>query len=427
MHTTRRNFLTGCGTAAVAATFGRVTFAGGFGPAASAANDGILVVIFCRGGWDSLSLVPPHGDAIYATQRGSLTVNGALAIDPQNSTFKSAIGLHPNAAPLAELYRQRSLAIVHACGLNDDTRSHFEAMDYIERGTPGDKSTSSGWLTRHLAIVGGGTGTLPTVAIGSTAPVSLLADAGTVSMNNINNYGLSAPWRYNNPDNPAMLNVLKKIYDGSTTGTRQVGQRTIQTIEAIQALKRQRGGGDLNYTPKAGLKYAYPSGWPTHDFGQNLKLVAQTIKLNLGVRLATVDLGGWDTHENQGVNDDGYFARMVDGLSRGLHAFYSDLSDYSSKLTVVVLSEFGRRLGANVSGGTDHGHGNAMLVLGGGINGGKVYGAWPGLEDLDQSQDLKVTTDFRSVLGEVLERRLGNSQIGTVFPGFSSYQPLGLF
>jgi uncharacterized protein (DUF1501 family) len=419
----RRKFMVGCSSAiaAVSATnIGNMVFAN---PLQTTTSNEIFVLIFCRGGWDALSLVPPFDDSIYLAQRGSMAVSGALPLTSNNPTFQTGIGLHPKAAPLNELYQQKSLAIVHACGLDDDTRSHFEAMDYIERGTPGNKNTSTGWLTRHLQIVGE-TGTLPTMAAGSSAPVSLLSDPNAVAMNSINSYGLSGLWRYNNSGNQSMLKALKRGYEG-TGHIQQVGMRTIKTIEAIQALKTQNGG-DLNYTPKAGLKYSYPSGYPTNDFGSTLQMVAHTIKLNMGLKVATVDFGGWDTHESQGVNGDGYFARMVDGLSRGLHAFYNDLSDYWSRLTVVVISEFGRRLGANVSGGTDHGHGNVMLLLGGHVNGGKVYGTWPGLADLDQTQDLRVTTDFRAILGEVVTKRLGNSQLGTVFPGYTNYQPLGI-
>jgi uncharacterized protein (DUF1501 family) len=423
MDFTRRKFLAGC-SAGIASIYsgqmGNMIFAAE--PTQTATGD-ILVLLFCRGGWDCLSLVPPFDDSIYVAQRGSLAVTNAIPLNHGNPTFKTGIGLHPKAAPLHELYQQQRLAIVHACGLNNGTRSHFEAMDYIERGTPGDKSTSTGWLTRHLQVIGE-PGLLPTMAASSAAPTSLMADPNAVAMNNINSYGLSAPWRYNNNGNQAMMKALKRGYEG-TTSIHQTGRRTIQTIEAIQSLKATNGG-DLMYTPKAGLKYPYPSGWPTNDFGSTLQLIAQTIKLNMGLRVATIDLGGWDTHENQGVNGDGYFAKMVEGLSRGLHAFYNDLSDYWNRLTIVVMSEFGRRLGANASGGTDHGYGNVMLVLGGNVNGGKVYGNWPGLADLDQNQDLKITTDFRTVLGEVVTKRLANPQLNLVFPGFNTYQPLGL-
>jgi uncharacterized protein (DUF1501 family) len=210
---------------------------------------------------------------------------------------------------------------------------------------------------------------------------------------------LSGPYGYNNNSNPAMLNTLKKFY-GGTGAFQDAGRRALEVIDAIQSLKNANGGKDLTYTPNPGV--TYPSG-----LGSSLKLLAQIIKLNMGLQVATVDFGGWDTHENQGTNG-GYFASQVDTLARGLHAFYNDLPNYRTHLTVVVISEFGRRLGANTGGGTDHGHGNVMLVLGEQVNGGKLYGEWPGLVDLDQDQDLKITTDYRSVLGEIVAQRLGN-------------------
>jgi uncharacterized protein (DUF1501 family) len=188
--------------------------------------------------------------------------------------------------------------------------------------------------------------------------------------------------------------------------------RSALTIDNFKAIE------DLNYTPD------YP--YPNNSFGNSLKLIAQTIKLDLGLRVATVDLGSWDTHENQGVGENGYYSNMVDILSRGLHAFYNDLPNHVNKLTVVVMSEFGRRLGVNASNGTDHGHGNVMFVLGGKANGGKIYGKWPGLEDLDQDQDLRITTDYRTVLSEILMRRMGNNKLGVVFPGLNAYEPLGV-
>jgi uncharacterized protein (DUF1501 family) len=387
-----------------------------------ASPEQIFVMLFLRGGCDGLSLVSPYDDASYVAARRSLalTPSSALTIDPNNAAFNptSSFGLHPSAAPLRELYNAGKLAIVHACGLNDDTRSHFDAMDYIERGTPGNKSTSTGWLARHLQLVNTG-GLLPIVAAGSAAPASLLADDETVVMNDINSYELSGPWRYSGASNPAMLTSLKKFYTGADA-FQDAGKRALEVIDAIQSLKAANGGDDLTYTPSPGV--TYPSG-----LGSSLKLLAQIIKLGLGLQAATVDFGGWDTHEEQGTNG-GYYADQVDMLARSLHAFYNDLPNHRDRLTVVVMSEFGRRLGANTGGGTDHGHGNVMFVLGGGVNGGKIYGQWPGLVDLDQDQDLKITTDYRSVLGEIVVQRLSNPKLGSVFLGLqpTEYNRLGI-
>ncbi|KPV50012.1 hypothetical protein SE17_29420, partial [Kouleothrix aurantiaca] len=214
-----------------------------------------------------------------------------------------------------------------------------------------------------------------------------------------------------------MLNTASGFYTGSDP-LHAAGKRTIETIRAL--------AGTADYTPTT----TYPNG----SFGDSLQTVAQMIKLNVGLRVATVDFGGWDHHESEGVNDTwGPFYQLSAALSQGLNAFYNDLAAFQSKITVVVMSEFGRRLGKNLSNGTDHGHGNVMLVLGGQVNGGKLYGAWPGLQDenLDQHEDLKITTDFRKVLSEIVVRQLGNGQIGTVFPGitpqiYSSANRLGI-
>jgi uncharacterized protein (DUF1501 family) len=412
MTITRRHFIAGCSTAIAAMAGGRIAdlaFAGELG--ATAASDEILITVFLRGGCDGLSLVAPYDDGNYVTRRGGLAIPGSAALDinPQNTTVTSSFGLHPQAGPLRELYAAQKLAIVHACGLNDDTRSHFDAMDYIERGTPGNKNTSTGWLTRHLRCVNP-TGALPTLAAGSATPASLLSDLNAISMTDGGSFALSSHWRYSSK----MLGSLKKFYGGSSA-FQTIGARTIQTVETLAA-------EEMAYTPQPGVAY------PDNSFGNALKLVAQMIKLDLGLRIATVDFGGWDTHESQGAGGDpnGYFARQIDTLARSLHAFYNDLPLQQNKLTVVVMSEFGRRLGVNASNGTDHGHGNVMLVLGGKVNGGKMYGAWPGLLDLDQSQDLKITTDYRRVLSEVLVRRLDNPKLGIVFPGYTGYAPLGI-
>jgi uncharacterized protein (DUF1501 family) len=426
----RREFFTvGCSAGIAAMAGGRLggLFFADPAQAASASvagNDEVLLVVFLRGGCDGLSLVAPFDDADYADRRGGLKVNGALPIGVNNPNFfaggvsGSSFGLHPAAAPLKELYDNGNLAIVHACGLDDDTRSHFDAMDYIERGTPGNKSTGSGWLARHLrCVTGDDNSTVPALAAGSSAPSSLLADPQALAMNDARSYNLSGPWRYTrNSDakfRDAMLNTLDKMYQGSSL-LNTTAQRTIKGIKTLRDI------GDYA-TSAPYIQY--------NGFYDSLKIVAQMIKANLGLRVATVDLGGWDHHEAQGVNETwGPFRNLTDTLSRGLHTFYNDLGALQGKVTVVVMSEFGRRLGVNDSGGTDHGHGNMMLVLGGNVNGGKLFGRWPGLKALDQGQDLEITTDFRSVLGEIVHRRLGNPYLGRVFPGLTSqiYQPLSI-
>ncbi|MBC8075361.1 MAG: DUF1501 domain-containing protein, partial [Chloroflexales bacterium] len=439
MSISRREFMVGCSAAIAAMAGGRLSnlvFANTATAAGTAqGTDEILVMVFLRGGCDALSLVAPFSDATYKSKRGdglrlyepgSFTIGSpeqakeALEINPQNGSYSGSakFGFHGQTGGLHELYTGGKLAVVHACGLNDDTRSHFDAMDYIERGTPGNKGTSSGWLARHLQAISPD-GLIPTVAAGSAAPASLLTDNNAVALTSIDSYNLSGVWRYTANTGSggiykdAMLNTLEEFY-GDTSLIGSTGKRTIETIRTLRAK-----------TPPTS-SVTYPGG----SFGDSLKMLAQMIKLDMGLRVATVDLGGWDHHENQGVHENyGPFYNQARTLSQGLSAFYNEIAatTYASKVTIAVMSEFGRRLGKNVSGGTDHGHGGAMLLLGNNVNGGKMYGTWPGLQDLDQNQDLRITTDFRTVLGEVLVNRLGNGNLGTVFPGITEaiYKPGG--
>ncbi len=409
--------MVGCSAAIAAMAGGRVSNVAFATESAANTTDEIMVVVFLRGGCDGLSLVAPYDDPTYITSRGQLALpstgaNAVLDLNTGNSTMTSRMGLHPQAGPLKELFDARKLAIVHACGLDNDTRSHFEAMDFMERGTPGAGHTATGWITRHLDT-SPGDGLLPTLAASTTLPDSLLGNSDAAAMNNASRFAISAPWRYLEGDMPhSMVNTVKKFYNGSTP-IDIAGKRTLEVMETLKAQ-------ELSYTPAGSA--VYPSG----SFGDSLKLVAQMIKLDLGLRVSTVDFGGWDTHDNQGNAGTGYFAERTNMLARGLHALMSDLHSYEKRLTVVVMSEFGRRLGVNSSSGTDHGHGNVMLVLGGNVNGGKIHGRWPGLEDLDQNQDLRITTDYRTVLSEILIRRLANPNLATIFPGFTGYNPLGI-
>lgn len=426
MTLSRRNFMVGCSAAIAAMAGGRIgnlVFTEQAAAAGLPGTNDILVVVFLRGGMDGLSLVVPRGDDIYSSARRGMLVTGMLDINVNNPELglgngTNYFGLHPAASPLLPLYTGGDLAIIQAAGLDNDTRSHFDAMDYIERGTPGNKNTSSGWITRHLHCVDNDdSATLPALSSGAAVPSSLLAFTEAVAMNDPRSYDLSGPWRYTDNSDPRYNNAMLKTVEAMYTGADLVGLTGQRTISAIRQLNSVGA-----YTPRAGVSY------PNTDFSRSLQTIAQMIKLNLGLSIATVDLGGWDHHENQGVNGTGRFANLVGQLANALAAFYDDLLDQRNRLTVVVLSEFGRRLGVNASSGTDHGHGNTMLVLGGNVNGNKMFGRWPGLADLDQDQDLKITTDFRSILGEIVVKRLGNPRLGYVFPGLSqsSYTPLGL-
>ncbi len=429
MSYSRREFLMGCSAAIAAMATAKVSqmvFANPRTAQAAPTNE-IFVLVFLRGGCDGLTLLAPYSDPIYRMEREGLALPTSgdyrpIEIAPQNDTYGSSslFGLNHTMGGLADLYRGGHLAMVHACGLTDDTRSHFDAMDYMERGTPGQKNTGSGWITRHLQTIGSTDAMLPVVAAGSAVPASLLNYNGAVAMRSPREFGLTSNWRYNRAEEDwQMLQAIDAFYPGSSnTPLDRAGKRTLETIEAI----RERNPG--NYVPEGSA--AYPNG----SFGDSLKTVAQTAKLDMGLQVATIDFGGWDTHENQAGNDGrGYLPDRLGTLSQGLSAFFEDMNRFHNRLTVVVMSEFGRRLGRNASNGTDHGHGNVMMVLGGShVRGGKLYGNWPGLADLDKGQDLKITTDYRVVLSELLTRRLGNGNLGTIFPGMTpgEFTPLGI-
>lgn len=413
--TTRRGFLVGCSTA-IAGLAGSRFNSLAFG--APSATDEVLVVIFLRGGMDGLNLVMPlagHPDrGFYEAARPDLKVpttgaNAALAL-------AGGFGVHPGAARLRDLFQAGRLAVVHAVGMTGAegaTRSHFEAMDYLELGTPGEGGTPTGWLTRHLATADLPPGvTMPSIAIGGTQTTSLLGSRETINMESVSEFSLDVgPWAWRAMHRQA----LRELYQGQTI----VHRTGLQTLDAVDVIELNASGG---YTPANGA--VYPSG----SFGDHLEVVAQMVKLGLGLRVATLDLGGWDTHTFQGNGGTGYYGDLAGDLAEGLHALYLDLdSGHTQRLTVVVQSEFGRRVRQNDDDGTDHGHGNVMLVLSGHAVPG-LHGSWPGLRDdqLFEGADLAVTTDYRRVLSEILIRRLGNPYLGSIFPGYVYPGPLGV-
>ncbi|NWG33523.1 MAG: DUF1501 domain-containing protein [Chloroflexi bacterium] len=399
----RRNFLQGC-SAAIAGLAGarltNVAFAQSDSPADT------LVVVFLRGGWDALNVVPPmEGDdrGYYENARPDIQITNLLRLDDR-------FGFHPALAPLHELYQQGNMAVIHAVGLDYDTRSHFDAMEYIELGTPGSKNAASGWITRYLQ----GTGTsaiLPALST-SGAPSSLLNYVPTVNLNDPGDFS-----QWDNGLAQSQQAALRQMYNGDTL-LHRAGMRTLQSLDIVHPLVEQ------DYKPANGASYN------DDELSHQLKTVARMIKLDAGLRVATVDYGGWDTHEYENDGNGGYIAELLGNLAAGLSNFYLDLdSGYTDRLSVVVISEFGRRLVQNEDYGTDHGHGNVMFALGGGVNGGRVYGAWPGLrnDQLYDHADLAVTTDYRQVLSELLARRLGNADPAAVFPGYVPSGELGIF
>lgn len=369
------------------------------------AGRGILVVLFQRGAADGLNTVIPYTEPSYYRLRPSIAIPKPRAGSSETGLdLDGFFALHPSLAPLVPLFREKQLAIVHAVGSPDSTRSHFDAQDYMESGTPGVKSTEDGWLNRHLQVVEEPQATpWRAVAMGQNLPRTLRGKAPALALADIAQFQVLSP-------SPGAAGSFEAIYaqtvDHALRGT---GQETFEAIDLLRKSDPRR------FPPEHGAQY------PRSRFGQSLMQVAQMIKADIGVEVAFVDSGGWDHHVNEGAVQ-GQLANLLRDLGQGLAAFHRDMGTRMEDITLVTMSEFGRTAHENGNRGTDHGHANCMFVLGGGVAGGKVYGRWPGLEreQLYQGRDLALTTDFRTVLGEIIERRLGNRDMATVFPGFAN-------
>ena len=365
-----------------------------------------LVVIFQRGAADGLNVVVPHAEKNYYAMRPSIAIPRNQVLD-----LDGFFGLHPSLAPFKPLYDAGHLAIVHAAGSPDGSRSHFDAQDYMESGTPGKKNTSDGWLNRALqaedacacALHDRQQTAFRALALGATVPLTLAGKIPAIALNNVNGFSIAG----RGPALSPAASAFEAMYADS-------GDRILHTAgdETFQAVKMLRAADPAQYAPAPGANY------PNSDFGNSMKQIAQLLKSNLGVEAAFTGVTGWDTHQNQGgVN--GQLANRLADFSAGIAAFWRDMGDEAGNITLVTMSEFGRTARENGTGGTDHGHANAMFVLGGQVKGGKVYGRWPGLanEQLNQGRDLALTTDYRAVLGEIVTRTLGAGSLETVFPG----------
>jgi uncharacterized protein (DUF1501 family) len=367
----------------------------------------ILVVLFQRGAADGLNIVVPFAEPNYYKLRPSLAVP-----QPVNGNNEAALdldgffGLHPALAPLHGLYKQGQLGIVHAAGSPDTTRSHFDAQDYMESGTPGVKSTQDGWLNRclHTEHVANNS-PFRAVAMGQNLPRMLQGPAPAVALPDLRQFQVMAP-------QPAVAGGFEAIY--AQTVDKRLGGTGRETFEAIGMLRK---ANPARYQPENGADYS------RGRIGQTLLQVAQLIKSDVGLEVAFLDAGGWDTHVNQG-SVQGQLPNLLREMGEGLAAFHRDMGDRMADIVVVSMSEFGRTAQENGNRGTDHGHANCMFLMGGPIAGGKVYGKWPGLEreQLNEGRDLALTTDFRVVLSEVLDRHIGNHSLKEVFPGFAADQ-----
>ena len=376
------------------------------------ARQKILVAVFQRGAVDGLNMVVPFGEKAYYANRLSIAIprpnaqGGALDLD-------GFFGFHPRMAPLLPYFKDGNLAIVHASGSNDDTRSHFDAQDYMESGTPGLKSTRDGWMNRYLHAKDHTERASPfrAVALTQALPRSLQGTSPALAIGQLGQFGIRA-----GQDNDIMASGFEAQY--AKAADSMLGNTG---KEAFDAVKMMRDANPQGYSPANGAEY------PRAGFGDAMRQIAQIIKADLGLEVAFAELGQWDHHANEG-SSTGQIANRLDEFAGGLAAFARDLGDRMADVVVVTMSEFGRTVKENGNRGTDHGHGNAMLVLGGNVKGGKVYGKWPGLEreQLYQGRDLAITTDFRDVFAECLKGHLGAKDVSQVFPGFKYGQPLGL-
>jgi uncharacterized protein (DUF1501 family) len=367
-----------------------------------------LVVIFQRGAADGLNIVVPWREPNYYTMRPTIAI-------PQNQVLDldGFFGLHPAMASLQPLYNQGHLAIVHATGSPDHTRSHFDAQDYMESGTPGIKSTRDGWLNRALQTQDTVTAlrhhqaqlhtAFRAVALGPDVPRTLAGKIPSLAIGNVQDFAIGG----RGPKSSPAATAFETMYDQSSDSLlHNAGD------SSFEAIKMLRATDPAHYAPSPAANY------PDSPFAKNMKQIAQLLKANLGLEAAFTDIGGWDTHENQG-SINGQLANRLRDFSDSIAAFWRDMGQDAENVTLVTMSEFGRTAHQNGTGGTDHGHANAMFVLGGNVKGGKVYGKWPGLADhqLNEGRDLAITTDYRQILGEVLSKTIGATNLEATFPG----------
>jgi uncharacterized protein (DUF1501 family) len=365
----------------------------------------VLVVVFLRGAADVLNMVVPHGEESYYRLRPSLGIprpddtkakKSGRAID-----LDGFFGLHPAMESLFDAWQSEHLAIIHACGAPDESRSHFKAMELMERGVDNERGPASGWIGRHLATLNTGNssplravgmGTRPQRSLSGTVPVSALRSIADFHLG-----GNPRPLQQ-------MRAALSTVYENDVPG-----QDTLSIMDTLETLD------PTNYQSPF-------TNYPDTEFGLALKQTAMLIKAEVGLEVSAIDVGGWDTHFAQG-STSGLMPNLMKDLAEGLAAFHADMHDHMRNLTVVTMSEFGRRASENGSLGTDHGHGSMMMVLGGNVWGRKVHGEWPGMREgqLIGPGDLAVTTDYRDVLSEVLVKRLNNPAIQEIFPDYEPH------
>ena len=364
----------------------------------------ILITIFQRGAVDGLNMVVPYGESEYYNLRRTIAVakpnqaEGALNLD-------GFFGLHPSLKPLEKFWQSKQLAIVHSAGSPDNTRSHFDAQDYMESGTPGVKSTRDGWLNRVLQTKKSENDSpFRAVALNGQIPRTLVGRAPTIAMTNLSDFAINAG---------VYTNAVQGGFEGVWQQNAQsgLGDTGKETFAAVNFLKK---ANPAQYKAENGAQY------PNSQLGRSLLQIAQLIKAGVGLEVAFAEVGGWDTHSNQG-GSRGQLANLLRDFGQSIAALATDLGKQMDDVVILTMSEFGRTARENGTRGTDHGHANAMLILGNSVKGGKVYGDWKGLgaSDLNEGRDLAVTTDFRDVFGEISYKHLGNKNLDKIFPKYS--------
>jgi uncharacterized protein (DUF1501 family) len=400
--------------------------------AQAAASEGkkrkTLVAIFMRGAADGLNIVAPFGDPQYRELRPIIGLQPPRPQDENqnNGPFGAAIdldgkfGLHPGLRPFKELWDKKQLAIVEATGSPDPSRSHFDAQDYMESGTPG--KTGDGWLNRALGEPGTDASALRAVALSNLVPRTLRGQREAVALGNVQDFKISDEER---------LAILRNMYSLTPDETmRRTGGDAFEAMKIVQSVAKEQipNGGVREAAPVPdtpiilqGNRVTYNAGG---QLGQNLQELSRLIKAGAGIEAAFAEVDGWDHHQNE----NGQLPNLLNQFSNAIAAFCRDMGDRMEDVVIVTMSEFGRTVAENGTGGTDHGHGSLMMVVGGPVKGGKIYGVWPGLEkeQLYEGRDLAVTTDFRTVLSELVRGHLGRTDLSSVFPGFKAEKELGL-
>jgi uncharacterized protein (DUF1501 family) len=363
----------------------------------------VLVCIFQRGAMDGLMTVAPYTDPQLKILRPTLYMSPA-STEGQLIDLDGRFGLHPAMASLAPLYTEGRMAIVHGVGSPNNTRSHFDAQDYMESGTPFSKSTSSGWLNRAVGLLGHEGTPFRAVSVTSSLPRSLYGDQEALAINNLQEFAISM--RGNPMASHLASQSFEQLYDQTSS---QVLNKTGK--ESFDAMKMLDVKNIKNYQPAAGVVY------PNSPLGNSLKQIAVLIKMDVGMEVAFAESGGWDTHFNQGAAN-GTLARNLKDFSESIAAFWKDLSAYQDEVTIMTMTEFGRTVHQNGTGGTDHGRASCLFVLGNDVKGNKVYNNIKSLarEELEDGRDLPVSTDFRSVFSAVADGHLKIKNDATLFP-----------